>query len=191
MTDYLTIPRVELVTVGMEWPGSGGDITFTFEHLRDAMVAANEDPHIVSPRIKLGHTDPRFEDPNDPGHDPFYDGEPAFGQVRNLELINDGAVLVGDLVNVPRWLAVAAASAYPSRSIEGAYLPSPDGGGYTWKVETPGGKTYSFVLTAVALLGVARPAVLDLEDLPGFLSDGEGLIVTPQAGAAPSANMEP
>lgn len=182
--EYVTIPDVELLTVGMNWPASTGDVTFRFEHLRDAMVAANEDPHTVPPRLKIGHVDPRFADANDPGHNPFYDGEPAFGSVRNLRLVNDGAVLIGDYEDVPAWLAEALASAYPSRSIEGAQSTgvqaAPEG---RWQVETPGGKTYSFVLTACALLGMARPAVQDLEDLRRFLVAGEGLVVT--AGTAP------
>lgn len=193
--EYVTIPDVELVSVGMDWPSAGGDITIRFEHLRDAMVAANEDPHVVPPRLKIGHVDPRFADPDDPGHNPFYDGEPAVGSVHNLRLTNDGATLVGDYVEVPAWLAEALPSAYPSRSIEGAYQPPetalarPDG---RWDVETPGGKRYSFVLTACALLGVQRPAVQDLDDLERFLVAGEGLVVAgtePEGGQPVAATM--
>lgn len=178
--DYVTIPDVELVTVGMDWPGANGPLTFTFEHLADA-EAAIADPHIRLPRIKIGHSDPRFWD-GIPDHDPFYDGEPAFGQVANLRLVNDGAVLVGDFIEVPAWLAEAMPSSYPSRSIEGAYL---DG---RWDVTTPGEKHYSFVLTAVAALGVYLPAVEDLEDLQRVLTSGEGLVVT--GGAATAGRIE-
>lgn len=187
--DYVTIPGVELVSVGMNWPSASGDITIRFDHLRDAMIAANEDPHVVPPRLKIGHVDPRFSDPDDPGHNPFYDGEPAVGSVHNLRLTNDGATLVGDYVEVPAWLAEALPSAYPSRSIEGAYQPpeealaKADG---RWDVTTPGGKRYSFVLTACALLGVQRPAVQDLDDLQRFLVAGEGLVV---AGTAPEGGQ--
>lgn len=189
MPDYVTIPDVELVSVGMDWPSASGDITIRFDHLRDAMVAANEDPHVVPPRLKIGHVDPRFSDPDDPGHNPFYDGEPAVGSVRNLRLTNDGATLVGDYVEVPAWLAEALPSAYPSRSIEGAYQPPEESLGKPegrWDVVTPGGKRYSFVLTACALLGVQRPAVQDLDDLQRFLVAGEGLVV---AGAAPEGGQ--
>lgn len=185
MADYTIIKDVELISVGMDWAGVNGSMTFTFEHLADALKAANEDPHIVPPRAKIGHDDPRFADQADPGHDPFYDGEPALGSYRNLRLVNDGATLIGDWIEVPTWLAEAAPSAYPSRSIEGAYtlgegaMGEPEG---SWDVVTPGGKRYSFVLTAVAALGVYRPAVQDLEDLRRFLTSGEGIVV---AGSAP------
>lgn len=163
--EFTTVEGVELVSVGMNWHGMNGDVTFTFDHLADAMAAANDDVHVKAPRIKLGHTDPRFND-GEGDHDPFFDADPAFGRVENLRLENDGAVLVGDLVEVPVWLADVMPSAYPNRSIEGAYL---DG---SWEVKTPGGKTYSFVLTAVALLGIALPAVQDLEDLQRLLAEG-------------------
>jgi Mu-like prophage I protein len=191
VAEYVTIPDVELLTVGMNWHASTGDVTFRFEHLRDAMVAANEDPHVVPPRLKIGHVDPRFADAEDPGHNPFFDGEPAFGSIENLRLVNDGAVLIGDYVEVPVWLAEALPSAYPSRSVEGARtnLAEPDG---YWNVETPGGKTYTFVLTACALLGLSRPAVQDLEDLRRFLVEGEGLVVAgtqPEGGEPVSASI--
>lgn len=179
------VQDVELVSVGMEWPSANGPITFTFEHLNDAMVAANEDPHVVPPRLKIGHSDPRFADPDDPGHDPFYDGEPALGSVRNLRLVNDGATLIGDYVEVPVWLAEAMPTAYPSRSIEGAWAARTGAAGEplgSWDVETPGGKKYSFVLTACALLGLSRPAVEDLEDLERFVVEGKGIVI---AGTAP------
>lgn len=197
MAEYLTIPNVELVSVGMKWKAAAGELTFTFEHLADAMTAANDDPHIKVPRLKIGHTDPRFADENDPGHDPFYDGEPAFGKVENLRLVNDGAMLIGDYVEVPAWLAESLPSAYPSRSIEGGYTIEHGPGGEpmgTWDVETPGGKRYSFVLTACALLGLYRPAVQDLEDLERLLTTGDGVVVTDESeegGAAASGEMKP
>lgn len=188
------IRDVELISVGMEWLGVNGAMTFTAQHLQDAMVAANEDPHIVAPRIKIGHDDPRFNPDRAEDHNPFAvagDGEPALGSVRNLRLINDGATLIGDYVEIPVWLAEAAPSAYPNRSIEGAYSVSDDQMGLpigSWDVETPGGKKYSFVLTACAMLGMSRPAVSDLEDLRRFLTEGEGLVV---AGAAPAEGGVP
>lgn len=181
MPALATIPDVELVSVGMNWPGSHGELTFRFDHLADAVVAANEDPHVQLPRIKIGHTDPRFNS-GEGDHDPFYvpgDGEPALGSIENLRLENQGAMLVGDFVRVPLWLAEIMPAAYPSRSIEGGYI---DG---RWEVETPGGKTYSFVLTACALLGIFRPAVEDLADLAAFLTEGDGVeFVTPEDLAA-------
>lgn len=162
--DYVTIANVELVTVGMNWPASTGPLTLTLEHLVDAMVAANADPHVRRPRIKLGHS--RLQ-PTDDGmttlgdHDPFWDGEPAFGTADNLRLGNDGAVLIGDLIEVPDWLADAAPSAWPNRSCE---MQGP--------VQTEGGKRYSMVITSVSLLGTVEHAIKDLADLRRLLADG-------------------
>lgn len=190
-----TVYAVELCSVGIEWPASTGPITLTFEHLQDAMVAANDDPHIVSPRLKIGHVDPRFEDPADPGHNPYFDGEPALGSVENLRLENEGATLVGDYVDVPVWLAEAMPTSYPSRSIESGYevfegaTGKPEG---SLAVTTPGGKRYSFVLTACALLGLARPAVQDLDDLQAYLTEGAGLVISgaPVEGGVRAGSMD-
>lgn len=158
--EYQTLPNVELVTVGMKWKANV-PTTLTLEHLADMVKAANEDPHIQVPRVKIGHTDPRFDDGVE-DHNAFYDGEPVYGIAENLRLENDGAVVVCDLIEVPAWLADAAPSAYPSRSCE-----------WIWDVETPGGKRYSAVLTAVSLLGEEFPAIQDLEDLQRVLTEGE------------------
>jgi hypothetical protein len=161
---YVTIPAVELVTVGIDWPASTGPVTLTLEHLVDAMVAANDDPLIRPPRVKLGHStlQPDAAGLRDLGdHDPFWDGEPAFGTVKNLTLDNDGAVLLGDLVEVPDWLADAMPSAWPNRSCE-----------WKWDVVTEGGRRYSMALTAVALLGTAQHAIKDLADLQRLLTQG-------------------
>jgi hypothetical protein len=83
-------PDVEILTVGMNWDAATGDVTYTLEHLADAVLAANDDPHILSPRLRIGHFDPRF---NEEPHtwDPFAyhgelraDGNPVFGKVANL-----------------------------------------------------------------------------------------------------------
>jgi hypothetical protein len=189
--DFVTIPDVELCSAGMEWPSAGGPVTLTLEHIADA-VRAGEDTLITPARLKIGHSDPRFADPDDPGHDPFYDGEPAFGSVANLRLTNDGATATGDYVYVPRWLAEGLPAFYPSRSIEGAYTIENGPGGKLearWDVETPAGRHYTFVLTACALLGVQAPAVKDLDDLQFRLTEGKGVIVTgdPDAGGVPIA----
>jgi hypothetical protein len=167
--DYVTVPDVELATAGIAWPGSGGNepdgsVTFALEHLVDMMVAANQDQLIRPPRVKLGHA--RLQ-PTDDGlrelgdHDPFWDGAPAFGTITSLRLTNDGAKLVGDLVEVPDWLADAMPSAWPNRSIE-----------WVWDFETEGGKRYSAVLTAVSLLGERQHAVKDLADVRRLLEQG-------------------
>lgn len=163
---YVTVAGVELVTVGIEWPAFPAPVTLALEHLVDAMVAANDDPLIRAPRVKLGHTrlQPDTDGLRELGdHDPFWDGDPAFGTVRNLRLSNDGARLVGDLVEVPEWLALALPSAWPNRSCE-----------WVWDQETEGGKRYSMVLTAVALLGTRQHAIKDLDDLRRLVLAGPG-----------------
>lgn len=180
--EYRTVTGVEIATVGMDWPASTGAYTCTFEHLADAMEAANSDPHVMSPRLKLGHTSQLNGELNEVAHDPFADlgdGAPAFGRVVNLRLENGGAVLVGDFIEVPAWLADAMPSAYPSRSTEVRLM-------YT----TEGGKQYSAVITAVALLGPFEPAIKDLDDLERLLIQGPEstaavAAATPEEGRMP------
>jgi hypothetical protein len=136
----VTIPAVPIVSVGT-WDLSTGRTTFTKEHLADA-VAAVADPAIRTPILKIGHVDPRF------------DGEPAVGRIENLRLSADKLTVLGDYTGVPAWLADTMASAYPSRSMEG-----------DWNVTTVGGRTYSMVITAVALLGVQSPGITTLGDI--------------------------
>jgi hypothetical protein len=160
--EYRTVVGVEIATVGMDWPTSAGDGTFTFQNLADAVEAANNDPHIRVPRGKLGHLSEingelRVVNP----FEAIGDAEPSFGLYENLRLTNDGAALVADWVEVPEWLADAAPSAFPSRSIEAAR-----------DVVTEGGKKYSMVITAVSSLGTRLPAVTDLDDLERFMVEG-------------------
>lgn len=173
------LKAVEILSVGMDWPASTGPATFTAEHLSDIVRAANEDPHIQPPRVRLGHTS-RLN-AGQPQFDPWAaigDAEPAFGRLVNLRLENDGAVLLADFDEVPDWLADGAPSLYPSRSAES-----------TWEVEQPivqhdvqtaGGKRYSAVLTAVALLGAYLPACQDLEDLRRFVAGGPTALSRPE-----------
>lgn len=167
MAGYVTVPAVELVTVGMDWHASTGDVTVTLEHLVDMMVAGNDDPHVRPPRLKLGHS--RLQPATDGlrglgDHDPTWDGDPAFGTVRNLRLDNDGAVLLGDLVEVPEWMADAIPSAWPNRSCE-----------WVWDYTTEGGKRYSAVLTACSLLGTVQHAITDLADVERLVTQGPDL----------------
>ena len=163
-----TIEGVEICSVGMDWPASTGGMTITFENIADAIVAANEDPLICSPRGKLGHYSSLNE--GIPMWDPFEqlgDAAPAFGTFRNLRATNDGATLVGDAVDVPDWIT---AGSYPSRSMESV-----------GNVRTAGGKTYSMVVTGVAWLGTELPAVADLEDLTALIEGGPEMVK--QAGS--------
>lgn len=138
----VTLPAVDLVAAGT-WQLSTGEATFTTQDLADAVDAA-QCPAIGAPRIKIGHTDERFTG----------DGEPAIGRVINMGLTAEGSKLQGDLAWMPGWLGTIAASAFPQRSIEGA-----------WNVVCQIGHLHPFVISAVALLGVTGPGVGVLDDL--------------------------
>lgn len=157
-----TIKGVPIAQTGIEYPASTGPVTFTEEDLAD-MVAAQDDPAIVCPRLKLGHIDARF-------NTALADGEPAFGLATNLRLENNGNTVVCDYEGVPDWLADVLPSAYPNRSVEGH-----------WDVETVTGHKWRFVCTDVALLGVVWPGISTLDDLQTALSDAgpEGVEVEP------------
>jgi hypothetical protein len=105
----------------------------TGEHLAD-MVAAQADPLIRAPRVKLGHTDALFGALAGSTTRPrSTDGRARLrhaGQPAHVE--HDGVMLVADLAEVPAWLADAMPSAYPTRSAE-----------WVWDYETAGGKRYS------------------------------------------------
>lgn len=134
------LANVELMHSGT-WSASTGVHTFTTDDLAFA-VAALDCPSVRRPILKLGHTDPRF------------DGEPAVGWIDNLTTTGEGRTLQGDYVGMPGWLGPVLASAYPDRSVEGQ-----------WDYQCALGHTHPFVLTAVALLGVAEPAIGTLESL--------------------------
>jgi len=168
--DYVRVDGVELVSAGMNWPAVSGPRTITPEDCADAVRAANDDPLILAPRIKLGHTDPRFNTSEEllAMWDPTWDGDPAFGRATHLRLAEDGMVVVADLDGVPDWLTQTdvngvrvLASAYPSRSIEPVF---------NWT--TAGQRTYRMVIAAVALLGEHWPACQDIDDLELYVTEG-------------------
>lgn len=176
---------VELMTAGMEWNASTGPVTITREHIADAIVACNHDPHIQPPRIKLGHGSPLNGD--HPNHDPFAaigDAEPAFGIFDNLASNNDGAVLIGDADNVLTWLALSAPATYPNRSSEATWQVA----AADFDVQTAGGKRYQMVVTAVSLLGVYIPAISDLEDLSTLIMSGPSALPASQPAVAAAAS---
>lgn len=170
-----TLTSVPIVETGIEYPTSTGLVTFTVDDLQ-SMVDSQDDPAIVSPRLKLGHSDVRFNN---------QDGEPAFGIAQNLRTENNGNTLLCDYVGVPDWLAEVMPTAYPSRSIEG-----------NWDVQTVTGHKWPFVVTDVALLGVVWPGITTLDDLEIALSDEgpEGvdteMPAAAKAGVTCSVNME-
>lgn len=142
-----TVPNVELMHAGT-WDLMTGPATFTSADLY-AAVAALDCPAVRRPPLKLGHMEP---DPDTSGI--RWDGEPAVGWVANLAVADGGTTLVGDYTGMPAWLGTVVASAYPDRSIEGAY-------NYRCQI----GHLHPFVLTAVALLGVTPPGIGTIQSL--------------------------
>jgi hypothetical protein len=138
-----TIKNVPIVSTGTYKLGSG-ETTFTKDHLASAVLAAS-DPTVRAPRIKIGHEDKRF---------PAGDGQPAAGSVRNMALDAKGETIIGDLVDVPDWLAAKIHSAYPARSIEGGFNYS-----------APSGHDYKLVISNLSLLGETWPGVTSMDDL--------------------------
>jgi hypothetical protein len=149
VADLVTVEGVEIVQTGIEYPLASGPHTFTVEDLADA-VAAQDDPAIKAPRLRLGHGGLR---------DPDWDGEPAIGVVSNMRLEQMGHKIVGDYENIPRWLATALPGAYPGRSIDGEI-----------GVVTNTGHTWGLVITGMALLGIRWPGVSTLEDIKALFS---------------------
>jgi hypothetical protein len=145
----VTVPGVPIVSTGT-YQLASGETTFSTEDLADAVRAAS-DATVPAARLKLGHTDPRFDEAIAAGD---LDGEPAFGTVQNLRLSDDGQTVLGDYCDVPEWLAEMLPSSYPGRSIEGGF-------GYT----APSGRSYRLVIARVALLGITWPGVTSLADL--------------------------
>lgn len=152
-----TVPNVQIVKTGIEYPLASGPTTFTAEDLASA-VAAQSDPSIPSPRIWIGHSDDtRFHGERTGG---IPSGEPALGKVKDMRLAQDGHLIEGDLTGVPKWLANIMGSAFPSRSIEGRF-----------NVETPTGKKHRLVINGLALLGVTWPGVMTLDDIATLYSE--------------------
>jgi hypothetical protein len=141
------IEGVELVETGT-WPASTGPFTCTSDHISSS-IAALGCPAVRRPVLKAGH---------DGQHGV---GEPALGWCDNLRSSNAGQTLVCDFRGMPAWLThvdddgnSVMTSAYPDRSIEGEK-------NYRCTL----GHTHPFVVHAVALLGVERPAGGTLESL--------------------------
>lgn len=140
----VTVPDIEILEVGEYWETSTGVFSWDEEELASA-ISSQDDPAVRGPVLKLGHIDEREG----------FDGQPSFGRLINLRLKNNDQTLCCDLAGVPKWLADVMPTAYPRRSIEGWF-----------GAETRTGNTWPFVLTGMALLGAAYPAIHTLDDLP-------------------------
>lgn len=170
------VEGVELVETG-SWNASSGPVTFTADDLASA-VAALDCPAVRRPVLKAGH---------DGNHGV---GEPALGYVSNLRTSNEGQTLVGDYRGMPAWLTAVSddgdsvlASAYPDRSIEGEF-------GYRCQL----GHEHPFVVHAVSLLGVERPAVGTLQSLQELYGVVAATTTSPggrQVAVLASARQEP
>ena len=159
-----------------EWNGLTGKAVVTPEDLA-AVVDAYQDREVDRARVKLGHASSL----NDQA---LGDGAPAFGWVSNPRVSDDGKTLLGDLVDVPRRLGEVVGRGYKNVSVE-----------LRKNVRTPSGKTHPTVLSGLALLGAAAPAVKGLDDLvalyasepiPDTPTDGcqDGAVVTISLGDA-------
>jgi len=160
----VTIPNVPLVEVGYKWPAMNGPVTFTREDLVDAVAAANNDPTLPSPRLKLTYSEDTHGDAIT---------EPCFGRVTNMRFDEDEQTVYGDFEGVPAWLAEVLPAAYPSRSVEIVH-----------GVKTASGGTWQAVITAVQLLGVEWPGCMSLEDLPLYYGDKKPKDVVLKLGTA-------
>jgi hypothetical protein len=154
-----TIRDVELVRVGT-WEISTGEWTVTSDDLR-AAVAAHAAGVLPRPRLKIGHTDPRF------------DGGPALGRVDHLRVTDGGNTLAGDFIDVPAPVASLLLHSYPSRSVEALI-------DYT----APDGTVWPLVVQAVALLGGTAPGIetlADITDLYGVAASSARRVVVAAA----------
>lgn len=147
-----TLTGIELARVGT-WNLKTGPLQVDARMLDDAARFANREGSRPG-YLKIGHTDPRFM---------AADGEPALGWLHDIRVEgpDDDPVLVGDLHDVPDWLAEAIPKHWPDRSIEG----------YADYTDTDGEK-YGLVVDGLALLGVTAPgmsSIRSLRDLPAAL----------------------
>jgi hypothetical protein len=151
---FRTIKQVPIVMAGVEYQLSTGPATFTPEDVQD-FVASQDDPAIVPPRLKIGHTSVLSSDEAQGILRDGDDGAPALGKVVDIWYDENQMMAIGDYVGVPGWLAAIMPFAYPNRSIEGFQ-----------EAQTVSGHTWGLVVHAVALLGVVWPGCSTLEDLP-------------------------
>jgi hypothetical protein len=169
---FRTIKQVPIVMAGVEYQLSTGPATFTPEDVQD-FVASQDDPAIVPPRLKIGHTSVLSSNEAMGILKNGDDGAPALGKVVDIWYDEDQMAAIGDYVGVPGWLAGIMPIAYPNRSIEGFQ-----------EAQTVTGHTWGLVVHAVALLGVVWPGVSTLEDLPWLYGETPppGLEVVDQDG---------
>jgi hypothetical protein len=174
MPDFITKHRVPILEVGT-FPISTGLTTFTLDDLQ-AVVASQDDPHVPSARLKIGHWgDHDIEGNGEPPNLVTFAEEPVFGTLQNYEL--DEMTLYADIAGVPSWFDGIWATAFPNRSIEGLF-----------NFKANSGKTYSLVLSALSLLGVSMPGVSTLPDLAALYTTEDvpdGVVLANYKGGKP------
>lgn len=144
----VSIPNLVIASVG-DWATVSGDGVMTRDDLASAVAASHDPGFRAAPKGKPGHYDPRF------------DGGPGIGRLVNMRLSDDGMDLIADVVGLFEWQRTLLLTAYTSRSVEAVRGVQSTA---TWR-------TYSFVITAIAWLGVEWPAVATLDDLEAWVSD--------------------
>jgi hypothetical protein len=159
--------NVELARPGV-WKLKSGETEFTVAMLRDAadFFAASGGQAVP---VKLGHDDARFGG----------DGEPAFGSVTNIRYVEDdrGPVLLGDITGMPEWLAAAAPSRWPNRSVEG------------WQNFEYQDREYSLILSALSFLGATPPGVRNIRSLADLQTALAASSAQPVFASAPDADL--
>jgi hypothetical protein len=161
LTEFVNLEGIPILETGIEYPASNGYFTFGVNHLEE-IVKSQEDPHVVAPRIKIGHADNPINDDLQELYESINKNAetPSLGTIQNMRTVNDGHTLIGDFYGLPAWLAAILETAYPARSIEGG----------AWK-NPANEKQYDMCLMAVALLGVAGPGCTSLADLQELFSE--------------------
>jgi hypothetical protein len=124
--------------------GSWNGDKYSESDLQDIADNFNALADNVKPPVKLGHA--------------WKEGQPALGWVKTLKRI--GSKLVATLTDVPQIVYDAIQAGRYKRVSSEIY----------WNYKSKAGKTYNYVLKAVALLGADIPAVSDLKDLAAYLT---------------------
>jgi hypothetical protein len=176
MPDFITKHRVPILEVGT-FPLSTGETTFTLDDLT-AIVASQDDPHVPSARLKIGHW---YEGPEgEPPNLVTFAEEPVFGTLTNYDL--DEMTLYADIAGVPSWFDQIWETAFPNRSVEGLF-----------NFKANSGKTYSLVLSALSLLGVSMPGVSTLPDLAALYTTEDvpdGVVLANYKGGKPVPRLD-
>ena len=117
---------------------------YSDQDLTDIVSNFNDLGGAVKPPVRLGHRK--------------LEGQPALGWVKGLKKV--GKKIVATLSDVPQIVYEAITAGRYKRVSSEIY----------WNFKSKTGKTYNYVLKAVALLGADIPAVDNLDDLTAFLS---------------------